>query len=123
MAARHAPPDMPLLSGSARQRADAIVANEYIRWRGPDRTASAGASWYDTGTINGLFPAARLRGGLLPVPREVPVVSPSHPQVQSFDLVIFGGTGDLAARKLLPAMFHRFIDGQIPADSRIIGIA
>ena len=50
-------------------------------------------------------------------------MSPSHPQVQSFDLVIFGGTGDLAARKLLPAMFHRFIDGQIPADSRIIGIA
>ncbi|MEP6898923.1 MAG: glucose-6-phosphate dehydrogenase, partial [Rhodanobacter sp.] len=43
--------------------------------------------------------------------------------VEAFDLVIFGGTGDLALRKLLPAMFHRFVDGQIPADSRIIGIA
>jgi glucose-6-phosphate 1-dehydrogenase len=50
-------------------------------------------------------------------------VSSPHPQVQSFDLVIFGGTGDLAARKLLPAMFHRFVDGQVPATSRIIGIA
>ena len=37
--------------------------------------------------------------------------------------MIFGGTGDLAARKLLPAMFHRFVDGQIPDTSRIIGIA
>jgi len=43
--------------------------------------------------------------------------------VDSFDLVIFGGTGDLALRKLLPALFHRFADGQIPADSRIIGVA
>ena len=51
-------------------------------------------------------------------------MSSSHLQVvKSFDLVIFGGTGDLAARKLLPAMFHRFVDGQIPATSRIIGIA
>ncbi|MEO8778534.1 MAG: glucose-6-phosphate dehydrogenase [Rhodanobacter sp.] len=43
--------------------------------------------------------------------------------VEPFDLVIFGGTGDLAARKLLPAMFHRFLDGQLPPSSRIIGIA
>ena len=43
--------------------------------------------------------------------------------VEPFDLVIFGGTGDLALRKLLPALFHRFVDGQIPASSRIIGVA
>ena len=43
--------------------------------------------------------------------------------VEPFDLVIFGGTGDLAVRKLLPALFHRFLDGQIPSNSRIIGIA
>ena len=40
--------------------------------------------------------------------------------VDLFDLVIFGGTGDLAMRKLLPALYHRDLDGQIPADSRII---
>jgi glucose-6-phosphate 1-dehydrogenase len=41
--------------------------------------------------------------------------------VEPFDLVIIGGTGDLARRKLLPALFHRFRDGQIPGGSRIIG--
>jgi len=43
--------------------------------------------------------------------------------VDIFDLVIFGGTGDLALRKLLPALFHRFGDGQIQPGSRVIGIA
>ena len=43
--------------------------------------------------------------------------------VGPFDLVIFGGTGDLSRRKLLPALFHRWLDGQIPEGSRIIGSA
>ncbi|MEZ5448603.1 MAG: glucose-6-phosphate dehydrogenase [Thiolinea sp.] len=43
--------------------------------------------------------------------------------VEPFDLVIFGGTGDLAMRKLLPALYHRDADGQIPPASRIIGLA
>ena len=42
--------------------------------------------------------------------------------VDAFDLVIFGGTGDLAMRKLLPALFHRDRDGQLTADSRIISV-
>ncbi|HEY0506192.1 MAG TPA: glucose-6-phosphate dehydrogenase [Lysobacter sp.] len=40
-----------------------------------------------------------------------------------FDLIIFGGTGDLALRKLLPALFHRYVDGQIVAGTRIFGLA
>ena len=40
--------------------------------------------------------------------------------VDTFDLVIFGGTGDLAMRKLLPALYHRDHDNQITPDSRII---
>ena len=43
--------------------------------------------------------------------------------VQSFDLAVFGGTGDLAMRKLLPALYHRDADGQLPADARVIGIS
>jgi len=43
--------------------------------------------------------------------------------VDPFDLVIFGGTGDLAMRKLLPAMYRRFADGQVPGTSRILGVA
>jgi glucose-6-phosphate 1-dehydrogenase len=42
--------------------------------------------------------------------------------VEEFDLVIFGGTGDLAMRKLLPALFHRDQDGQLTDDSRVIAI-
>ena len=43
--------------------------------------------------------------------------------VDSFDLVIFGGTGDLARRKILPGLFRRFCAGQMPVDARIIGAA
>lgn len=43
--------------------------------------------------------------------------------VDSFDLVIFGGTGDLARRKILPGLYRRFLAGQMPEDARIIGAA
>lgn len=43
--------------------------------------------------------------------------------VDPFDLVIFGGTGDLARRKILPALYRRFIAGQTPPEARIIGAA
>lgn len=43
--------------------------------------------------------------------------------VDPFDLVIFGGTGDLARRKILPGLFRRFVAGQMPPESRIIGAA
>jgi glucose-6-phosphate 1-dehydrogenase len=44
-------------------------------------------------------------------------------QALSFDLVLFGGTGDLAMRKLLPALYRRHLAGQLSADSRIICVA
>ncbi|SPJ29857.1 glucose-6-phosphate dehydrogenase [Falsiruegeria mediterranea] len=43
--------------------------------------------------------------------------------VDPFDLIIFGGTGDLARRKILPALFRRYCAGQIPQEARIIGAA
>jgi glucose-6-phosphate 1-dehydrogenase len=43
--------------------------------------------------------------------------------VGTFDLVVFGGTGDLARRKLLPALYYRDLDGQLTPDSLIIGVA
>ncbi len=43
--------------------------------------------------------------------------------LQAFDLVLFGGTGDLAMRKLLPALFRRFVAGQFPVQARVIGVA
>ena len=41
----------------------------------------------------------------------------------AFDLVIFGATGDLAQRKILPGLYHRFAVGQMPQDAQIIGAA
>ncbi|MDT2033807.1 MAG: glucose-6-phosphate dehydrogenase, partial [Planktomarina sp.] len=43
--------------------------------------------------------------------------------VDPFDLVIFGGTGDLARRKILPGLFRRYCANQIPPTARIIGVA
>ncbi|GGH12772.1 glucose-6-phosphate 1-dehydrogenase [Alsobacter metallidurans] len=43
--------------------------------------------------------------------------------VDPFDMVVFGATGDLAARKLMPALFRRDLAGQIPPEARIIGVS
>ncbi|WP_417208169.1 glucose-6-phosphate dehydrogenase [Antarctobacter sp.] len=43
--------------------------------------------------------------------------------VEPFDLVIFGATGDLARRKILPGLFRRYCSGQMPEDARILGAA
>ncbi|WP_113891793.1 glucose-6-phosphate dehydrogenase [Roseiarcus fermentans] len=44
-------------------------------------------------------------------------------KVDPFDLVVFGGTGDLAYRKLYPALFHRERSGQFTEPTRIIGVS
>jgi glucose-6-phosphate 1-dehydrogenase len=44
-------------------------------------------------------------------------------RVEVFDLVVFGGTGDLARRKLLPALFYRECDDQLSPESRIVGVS
>ncbi len=40
-----------------------------------------------------------------------------------FDIAVFGGTGDLALRKLIPSLYYRYADTQMPEDSRIIGVS
>ena len=44
-------------------------------------------------------------------------------KVEPFDLVVFGGTGDLAYRKLYPALFHRERSEQFSEPTRIIGVS
>ncbi|MDO8718946.1 MAG: glucose-6-phosphate dehydrogenase [Polaromonas sp.] len=41
----------------------------------------------------------------------------------SFDLILFGGTGDLAWRKIMPALFQAFRHGSLPEGGRIVGVA
>ncbi|MEG8099250.1 glucose-6-phosphate dehydrogenase [Candidatus Liberibacter brunswickensis] len=42
--------------------------------------------------------------------------------IKDFDFIIFGGTGDLAKRKLFPALYHNYIKQKNQISSRIIGI-
>ena len=41
----------------------------------------------------------------------------------SFDLVLFGGTGDLTWRKLMPALFQAHRHGKLPPGGRILAVA
>ena len=41
----------------------------------------------------------------------------------SFDLVLFGGTGDLTWRKLMPALFQAHRHGKLPGGGRILAVA
>ena len=41
--------------------------------------------------------------------------------VEPCSIVIFGASGDLTARKLIPAFYHLFKDKQMPPEFRVIG--
>ena len=47
----------------------------------------------------------------------------TRPRTMSFDLVLFGGTGDLTWRKLMPALFQAFRHGKLPPGGRILAVA
>ena len=38
-------------------------------------------------------------------------------------IVIFGASGDLTARKLIPALYHLYVEGQMPESFRVLGFA
>jgi glucose-6-phosphate 1-dehydrogenase len=44
-------------------------------------------------------------------------------KVEPCSIVIFGASGDLTARKLIPALYHLFAEKQLPSPIRIIGFA
>lgn len=47
----------------------------------------------------------------------------NRPAPESCSLVIFGATGDLTHRKLIPALYHLAVEHALPADFRVIGFA
>ncbi len=57
---------------------------------------------------------------MIPKPSMLPL--PERTPVPIFDLVIIGASGDLAIRKLFPALVRRIAEGVIPPESRIIGV-
>ncbi|MEQ3549352.1 glucose-6-phosphate dehydrogenase [Pseudonocardia nematodicida] len=50
------------------------------------------------------------------MPHPLPAMDPA-------DIVVFGGTGDLAMRKLLPALYLRDRDDQLGGDTRIVAVS
>ncbi|MEV1290998.1 glucose-6-phosphate dehydrogenase [Pseudonocardia sp. NPDC049635] len=46
-----------------------------------------------------------------------------HPVMDPADIVVFGGTGDLAMRKLLPALYLRDRDDQLAVGTRIVAVS
>ncbi len=61
---------------------------------------------------------------------QAPVTAPANPFAQDVDerlpppstLVLFGATGDLAARKLLPAIYDLLADGRLPERFRLLAV-
>jgi glucose-6-phosphate 1-dehydrogenase len=49
-------------------------------------------------------------------------LDPGRTPVPAFDLVLFGATGDLASRKLFPALLNRETEGVFPDGSQIIAV-
>src|SRR5215472_13320990 len=46
----------------------------------------------------------------------------SHVAAEPVSIVIFGGAGDLAHRKLLPALYNLSLDGLLPPRTAIVGV-
>jgi len=49
-----------------------------------------------------------------------PSLDNSASVVEPFDFILFGGSGDLSLRKLLPSLYFRHCAGQLPEDGRVI---
>src|SRR5579872_6374730 len=47
----------------------------------------------------------------------------SRKTVEPCSIVIFGASGDLTARKLIPALYHLFKEKQMPSAFRVVGFA
>src|ERR1700758_863976 len=58
------------------------------------------------------------RGHRSPTPPQADVQ-----QLDPFEIVLFGGTGDLAMRKLIPALYQRFVAGQFDTRTRVLAAA
>src|ERR1700741_47028 len=47
----------------------------------------------------------------------------THKSVEPCSVVIFGASGDLTARKLIPALYHLYKDKQMSSAFKVIGFA
>ena len=59
----------------------------------------------------------------IPVDAAAPRVTETRKHAEPCSIVIFGASGDLTARKLIPALYHLFKEKQMPSAFRVIGFA
>lgn len=50
-------------------------------------------------------------------------ITPEKVDIEPFTMVIFGGSGDLSRRKLLPTLYHLCMDQNLPEEFSIVGFA
>jgi glucose-6-phosphate 1-dehydrogenase len=62
-------------------------------------------------------------GGAATIPTGRSVAASAVPTPDDHLIVLFGSTGDLARRKLLPGLYHLAVAGLMPPRYQIIGVA
>jgi glucose-6-phosphate 1-dehydrogenase len=58
-----------------------------------------------------------------PAPSPAASAASERPTAHAADLIVFGGTGDLSMRKLLPALYHSDRDGRLAPETRVIALS
>ena len=61
---------------------------------------------------------------MAPTDRRIEISPPQEtlPPVEPCTLVIFGGSGDLAKRRLIPALYNLLLDGLMPSNYVVLGL-
>jgi len=68
------------------------------------------------------MPDAVVNAELPSIAEQLAEADASHVAAEPVSIVIFGGAGDLAHRKLLPALYNLSLDGLLPPRTAIVGI-
>src|ERR687890_2405822 len=55
-------------------------------------------------------------------PVDIRPLAESVTPVEPSTLIIFGGSGDLARRRLIPALYNLLLDGLLPSDYLVLGL-
>ena len=56
------------------------------------------------------------------IPVDIKPLPESVTPVEPCTLIIFGGSGDLARRRLIPALYNLLLDGLLPSKFAVIGL-
>ena len=111
-------------AGHGRVAVRALLLARRGRLHAPRAGGAAGAVRRPRGRAHGRRRLTRWPSHALQEPLENPLVEGlERLPVPATSLVIFGATGDLAHRKLLPALYNLAHEGALPERFKLIGVA